>query len=78
MPGRPARVTVGFLIFVVVAYLHCVVVAIFGWPLTLFFEPMTVNDIQLTVGLVVLGMMFYLIPAGFAFDVRKQDGSIAA
>jgi hypothetical protein len=66
------------LVIMVVVYLYCVGVAIFGWPLTLFFDPVTINDLQINVGLVVFGMMFYLIPAGFAFDVRKQDGAVTA
>lgn len=58
--------------FVVVVYLYCIGVAIFGWPLTLFFEPGTINNIQLIFGSVVQVLMFYLIPAGYAVDLQNQ------
>jgi hypothetical protein len=60
------------LITVVVVYLYCLWVAIFGWPLTLFFDAVLVNNIQLTTGLGLLAVMIFLIPAGFSFDTQKQ------
>lgn len=64
------------LVFVVAVYLYCIGVAIFGWPLLLFFDALTVNIVQLISGISLLGVMFYLIPAGFAFDIQKQVESI--
>lgn len=61
------------LVVVVVVYLYCLWVAIFGWPLTLFLDPTTVNNVQLVTGLGVLAVILYLIPAGLAFDIQKQS-----
>jgi hypothetical protein len=60
------------LVIVVIVYLYCLWVAIFGWPLTLFFDATTVNNIQLVTGLGLLAVMVYLLPAGFAFDIQKH------
>jgi hypothetical protein len=62
----------GALLVVVVTYLFCLLGAISGWPLLLFFDAMTVNKLLLVIGLAVLAVMFYLIPAGFAFDMRNR------
>ena len=75
----PARI-LGFLArswkwslsIVVAVYLFCIWAAIFGWPLLLFFDARTVNNILLVTGLVDLVFMLYLIPTGFAFDIKKQ------
>ena len=62
----------GALLVVVVAYLFCLLGAITGWPLLLYFDAMTVNTLLLMIGLAVFIVMFYLIPAGFAFDMRNR------
>ena len=62
------------LIAVVVLYLFCLWSAIFGWPLTRLFDAMTVNNTLLLIGQCALGLMFYLIPAGFAYDLRNAGG----
>lgn len=64
------------LVMVVAVYLYCLWVAIFGLPLTLFLDATTVNSVQLVTGLGVLAVIFYSIPAGFAFDIQKQNEKV--
>ena len=63
------------LVICAAGYLFCIVSAIFGWPLLLFFDAGTTNDILLVTGLGVLVLMLYVIPAGFAYDIEKQAAS---
>ena len=72
MRGLLAGSWKGALLVVVVTYLFCIMGAISGWPLLLYFDAMTVNKLLMVIGLAVLVVMFYLIPAGFAFDMRSR------
>jgi hypothetical protein len=58
-------------------YLFCIVSAILGGPLLLVFAPGTTNSMLLAIGLGVLALMLYAIPAGFAYDIQKQAQSPA-
>ena len=53
-------------------YLFCIVSAIFGGPLLLFFDARTTNDIVTAIGLGVLVLMLYVISVGFVYDIQKQ------
>ncbi len=64
----------GALVVFALAYLFCILCAIFGWPLTAFFDASTTNNILLVIGLGVLGLMFYIILAGFAREIEAGGG----
>jgi hypothetical protein len=76
LPEEVRRILAGSwiwtLVIVVVVYLYCLWVAIFGWPLTSFLNAETVNNVQLITGLVLLAFMIYLIPAGISYNIQKQ------
>jgi hypothetical protein len=67
-----ARSWKGSIIVVAVLYLACVMEAIFGWPLLLFFDPATTTSVLMAAGLADLALMIYAVLAGFAHDSAEN------
>jgi hypothetical protein len=66
------KIWVGVLIAFVIIFIFSVVVAIFGWPMTVFFDDDTAFRHLNTLSFIMLGMMLLLVLSGFASDIQQQ------
>jgi hypothetical protein len=60
------------LITLVLVYMISIVVAIFGWPLTSFFDADTSLSYLYSLANIMLGLMGISVLAGFAHDIQQQ------
>lgn len=67
-----AKIWLGSLITFVVVFLISVEIAIFGWPLTLFFDADTAFNNLNTIAYIMLGLMLFSVVTGFAHDIQGQ------
>ena len=65
-----ARLWPGVLVTFVVVFVVSVEIAIFGWPLTIFFSPATAFDLLNMISYVMLGLMLFAPLTGFAHDIQ--------
>ena len=66
-----ARLWPGVLVTFVVVFVISVEIAIFGWPLTLFFPPATAFELLNMISYVMLGLMLFTPVTGFAHDIQS-------
>jgi len=67
-----AKLWRGVLIAFVIVFVFSVVVAIFGWPLTTFFDHETAFKYLNTLSFVMVGLMLFSVVSGFAYDIQQQ------
>jgi hypothetical protein len=67
-----AKLWRGVLIAFVIVFVFSVVVAIFGWPLTTFFDHETAFKYLNTLSFVMVGLMLLSVVSGFAYDIQQQ------
>jgi hypothetical protein len=67
-----ANIWLGILVTAVAMFVVSVEIAIFGWPLTAFFEPDVAIELLTTASLVMFGMMVLSAVAGLACDSQKM------
>jgi MFS family permease len=60
------------LIAFVVIFVFSVIVAIFGWPLTIYFDDETAFKHLNTLSFIMVGMMLLAVLSGFAYDIQQQ------
>ena len=66
------KIWLGVLMASVVIFVFSVIVAIFGWPLTVFFDDETAFRHLNTLSLIMLGMLLLAVLSGFAYDIQQQ------
>jgi hypothetical protein len=66
------KIWLGVLIAFVIIFVFSVIVAIFGWPLTVFFDDETAFNHLNSLSLLMVGMMLLSSLTGFAYDLQKQ------
>jgi len=66
-------VWLGVLVAFVIVFVFSVVVAIFGWPLTIYFNDETTFRHLNSLSLMMVGLMLLSSLCGFAHDIQKQD-----
>ncbi len=69
-----ARLWPGVLATFVVVFVISVEIAIFGWPLTIFFPPATAFGLLNIISYVMLGLMLFAPITGFAHDIQIVEG----
>jgi hypothetical protein len=62
----------GVLIAFVMVLVFSVVVAVFGWPLTAFFDNETAVSYLTTLSFIMFGMMLLSLLSGFAWDIQQN------
>ena len=67
-----ARIWLWSLVAFVVLFLICVEIAVFGWPLTLFFDADTAFNLSNTLSFIMLGLMVLSVVTGLAHDAQVQ------
>jgi hypothetical protein len=67
------KIWLGTLIAFVIIFVFSVIVAIFGWPLTVFFDDETTFRHLNSLSLVMVGLMLLSPLCGFAHDIQAQD-----
>jgi hypothetical protein len=67
------KIWFGVLIVFVLVFVFSVIVAIFGWPLTIFFDDETSFRYLNSLSLVMVGLMLFSSLCGFAHDLQDQD-----
>jgi hypothetical protein len=67
------KIWLGVLIAFVIIFVFSVIVAIFGWPLTAFFDDATAFKHLNSISFVMVGLMLLSSLCGFAHDIQKQD-----
>ena len=67
-----AKIWLGSLIAFVLLFLISVEIAIFGWPLTSFFDVDTAFNLLNTLSYLMVGLMLLSILTGFAHDIQQQ------
>ena len=68
-----ARTWLATLILFVLVFVISVEIAIFGWPLTAFFDADTAFDHLNTIALIMVGLMLLSARTGFARDIQQQE-----
>jgi hypothetical protein len=61
----------GLIAFVVI-FVFSVIVAIFGWPLTIYFDDETAFKHLNTLSFIMVGMMLLAVISAFAYDIQRQ------
>jgi hypothetical protein len=67
------KIWVGVLFSFVIIFVFSVIVAIFGWPLTIFFDDETTFRHLNSLSFVMVGLMLLSSLCGFAHDIQEQD-----
>jgi hypothetical protein len=67
-----ANIWLGSLIAFVGLFFVSVAIAIFGWPLTAFFDADTTLNYLNTLSYLMLITMFLSVPTGFAHEIQRQ------
>jgi len=77
LPGFIQRffgsIWVGVLVAFIVIFVSSVVIAIFGWPLMLFFDADTTMSYLSTLSYIMLGLMLFAPLTGFAHDIQATQ-----
>ena len=60
------------LIAFVLIFVFSVIIAIFGWPLTSYFDDKTAFTHLNTLSFIMVGMMLLAVVSGFAYDIQAQ------
>jgi hypothetical protein len=66
------RIWRSVLVMFVILFIFSVIVAIFGWPMTYFFDDETAFRHLNTLSLVMVGMMLLAVISSFAYDLQQQ------
>lgn len=71
----PLRKTLGWiwkwvLIAFVIIFVFSVIIAIFGWPLTIYFDDKTAFTHLNTLSFIMVGMMLLAVVSAFAYDIQ--------
>lgn len=67
-----AKIWLFVLISFVVIFVFSVMVAVFGWPLTVYFEDETAFEYLNSISFMMVGMMLLSSLTGFAYDLQEQ------
>ena len=62
------------LVIFIVVYVFSIVVAVFGWPLILFFDAKTTLNYLYVLADIMLGLMVFSPLTGFAHDIQMSQG----
>jgi hypothetical protein len=69
-----AKIWPGVLIAFVLLFIISVIIAIFGWPLTLFFDASTTVNLLNICAFTMVGLMLLSVLAGLMYDIQTQTG----
>jgi MFS family permease len=68
-----AKIWAGVLIIFIAVFLISVIIAIFGWPLTAFFDADTSNSYLNSLANLMVGLMLLSSLCGIAYDIQKRN-----
>ncbi len=66
------KIWLRILVTFVIIFVFSVMVAIFGWPMTVFFDDETAFRHLNTLSFIMLGMMLLAVLSSFVYDIQKQ------
>jgi hypothetical protein len=67
------NIWLGMLVTFVIVFMFSVIVAIFGWPLTIFFDDEATFRHLNSLSLLMVGLMLLSSLCGLAYDIQEQD-----
>ena len=67
-----SKIWLGVLVAFIAIFVFSVIVAIFGWPLTIYFDDETAFKHLNTLSFIMVGMMLLAVLSGFSYDIQQQ------